>query len=85
MASRKFTGISSFKKKLEEEKTCTMDSRCSGRLDHIEARNNGTLDQVVSIKRTTDGFNVTPLALQEQYLQNSHLWHPVSSATKELN
>lgn len=65
-----------------------MGSRCSGRLDHcsyIEARNNGTLDQVVSIKCTTDGFNETPLALHEQYLQNSHLWrHPVSSATKEL-
>jgi len=65
-----------------------MGSRCSGRQDHctyIEARNNGTLDQVVSIKRTTDGFNVMPLALQGQYLQNSHLWrHPVSSATEEL-
>lgn len=64
-----------------------MGYRCSGRLDHcayIEARNNGTLDQVVSIKCTTDGFNVMPLALQQQYLQNSHLWHPASSATKEL-
>jgi hypothetical protein len=64
-----------------------MGSRCSGRLDHctyIEARNNGTLDQVVNIKRTTDGFNVTPLALQGQYLQNSHLRHTLFSATKEL-
>ena len=64
-----------------------MGSRCSGRLDHctcIEARNNGTLDQVVSIKCTTDGVNVMPLAFKEQYLQNSHLWHPVSPATKEL-
>jgi uncharacterized protein YqcC (DUF446 family) len=64
-----------------------MGSRCTSRLDHctyIEARNNGTLAQVVSIKCTTDGSNVRPLALQGRCLQNSHLWHPVSSAPKEL-
>jgi hypothetical protein len=64
-----------------------MGSRCSSRLDqctYIEARNNGTLTQVVSIKCTTDVSNVMPLALQVQYLQNPHLWHPVSSAPKEL-